>query len=59
MGRATSSRSPPTRTSALPCPPGTGWPDGDRVSKSESIMIAAIKAGVPLLVEAREIIAAF
>lgn len=31
----------------------------DRVSKSESVTIAAIEAGVPLLVEAREIIAAF
>lgn len=31
----------------------------DRVSKSESVTIAAIEAGVPLLVEAQEIIAAF
>lgn len=31
----------------------------DRVSKSESVTIAAIEAGVPLLVEAREIVAAF
>lgn len=31
----------------------------DRVSKSESVTIAAIEAGVPLLVDAREIIAAF
>ncbi|MFG1240272.1 ISL3 family transposase [Xanthobacter autotrophicus DSM 597] len=31
----------------------------DRVSKSESVTIAAIEAAVPLLVEAREIIAAF
>jgi transposase len=31
----------------------------DRLSKSETVMVAAIEAGVPSLVEAREIIAAF
>jgi hypothetical protein len=31
----------------------------DTLSKAESVRIAAIEAGVPALVEAREIIAAF
>jgi transposase len=31
----------------------------DRLSKSESVTVAAIEAGVPLLVEARDIVATF
>jgi hypothetical protein len=31
----------------------------DHLSKSETVMVAAVEAGVPLLVEAREIVATF
>ncbi len=54
IGAETLQRVPAARTMARLLTIGR-----DTLSKSETVLVAAIEAGVPLLVEAREIIAAF